>query len=231
MLKRAAALICVLILAVAAAGCGSERGEAPELSETASPEGFQQYVLPGGDVTFPYPTNWALIQRGAPGVATVASGGASVTLWGYISAAGVESVAAARGAQQRLVASLEQRDPNFKLSKANATTIGGSPAVVIEGTTVIAERPVRVRSVHLYRGAAEYVVDAFADPDVFERADREVFAKLVNGLRFRGQPQGAGSTPEANDPGTAPEAADPATPPTPPETPAPPATPPAVPPG
>lgn len=213
MLKRATALTCALLVALAAAGCGSERGEAPELGETAGPEAFQQFVLPGGDVTFPYPSNWALIQRGAPGVATVASGGASATVWAYRSAASVGSVAAAQGAKDRLVASLEQRDPKFKLSNARATTIAGTPAVVIEGATEIAGRPVRVRSVHLYRGPAEYVVDAFADPKVFARADREVFAKLVAGLRFGGQPQASGPTPETTTPGTPPETTTPGTPP------------------
>ncbi len=179
-MKRAAAIAACLALA----GCGSEGIEIEGDGETESPAGFQQYISPdGGTVTFPFPTNWAAITRQPPGAITIASGGASVTLWVYTQNAikgGVEQ------ARRRLVDSLQRRDPGFEPSSDKVTRISGLPAVEIRGSTEISGRPVEVRSVHIYGPAGEYVFDALAEPADFARADAEVFEPLLDGLKIKG---------------------------------------------
>ena len=47
----------------------------------------------------------------------------------------------------------------------------------------------RIRSAHLYRGGFEYVIDAIAEPGDFERANGEVFSKVLEELMLGGQPE------------------------------------------
>ncbi len=186
MQKLVAALALTLVLGIA--GCGNDPVPVPSLHATASPDGIKSFALPGGDVTFSYPANWALIAREPPGVATVASGGAQVTVWAYRTVSLVTNPATAAKALARLVASLKRRDPGFVVTKTDVTTVFQAPAVEIDGRSKIGGRPVAVRSVHIYSGVGEYVVDAFADPAVFDRADREVFQPLLVSLKVYGRP-------------------------------------------
>jgi hypothetical protein len=176
------------------AGCGAQRGQVPDLSQTESPDASVPFTLPDGDVTFTYPSNWAPVGRPPPGIATVASGGASFTVWAYESVAGVTDPSSTELARQRLLTSLRERDPTFKVSSSKVTKVDGAPAVEIRGSGQIGGRPMVTRSVHIYKGRGEYVFDAFADPDVFERANREVFDVALASLKVAGSPPARGET-------------------------------------
>ena len=68
--------------------------------------------------------------------------------------------------------------------------VGGSVAVEIVGRGRIAGEPVRTKSVHVYKGAAEYVIDAYARPKFFRRAETEAFNPLLATIRLGGFPEG-----------------------------------------
>jgi hypothetical protein len=181
----------ILVVALGLSACGSEPAQVPDIKKTPKPARFVPFIEPGGDVRFDFPKNWALIMRSPPGVATVASGGAAATVWAYRTVAVVTDAASAKRALARLVASLKRRDRNFRIVTAELTTVLDAPAVEIDGTTEIAGREVRVRSVHVYFGLGEYVFDAFADPGVFARANEEVFGPMLASLRLEGNPMAA----------------------------------------
>lgn len=178
-----------LSLCLSLVGCGNQPVAVPDLNRTASPGGFSRvFVGIGGDVKFTYRTNWALIPRDPPGVATVASGGASLTVWAYRAVAKVKSNRAAVLARDRLLASLRRRDPSFVLTGASVYPFFGAAAVEIDGRATIGGRSLVVRSVHIYRGLGEYVVDMLGDPPVFNAVNVEVFQPLLLSLRLRGRP-------------------------------------------
>jgi len=188
MRKLAPALIACLGLAA----CGTHPPEVPDVAETpATPTTYTNFTSPSRDVRFKHPDNWPLVPRPAPGVATVASGGASVTVWAYAATSPVVDNAQAQAALGRLLASLKRRDPGFRVTQAGLTTGYEGPAVQIEGATKIRGRPVRVRSVHVWVGAGEYVIDALAAPEAFQFAERAAFQPLLKSLRLGGQPTGA----------------------------------------
>ena len=61
----------------------------------------------------------------------------------------------------------------------------------IVGHGRIAGHKVRTKSVHVYKGAAEYVIDAYAGPRLFRRAETEAFDPLLATIRLAGFPEGA----------------------------------------
>ena len=91
----------------------------------------------------------------------------------------------------RLLASLQQRAPSFVVSRQPAPqgrrrrrrSRSSAPAVS-PGTAV------RTRSVHVYKGAAEYVIDAYARPKSFQQARTEAFDPMLATLRLGGFPEG-----------------------------------------
>jgi hypothetical protein len=198
----------ILTLCLPLAACGNHPVKVPDLSQTASPVGVRGFVSPGGDVAFSYPANWALVPRDPPGVATVASGGASATVWGYRTVSIVSTPQAAGLARDRFVASLKSRDPGFVITKTGLIQVFQAPAFEIEGQTRIGGQLLHIRSVHIFRGVGEYVVDMLADGPVFNRVNVQVFQPLLVSLRFYGRPPAAtggargGSSPSASGPTT-----------------------------
>jgi hypothetical protein len=176
-----------LSLCLVAGGCGNTPVALPDLGRTAFPAKLRAFAAPGGDVTFSYPQNWALIPRDPPGVATVASGGASITVWAYRAVAVVKTISEVTRARDRLLASLK-RDPSFTVLGASVYPLFRVPAVEIDGRTEIGGRRLGVRSVHVYRGSGEYVVDMLADPTAFNAANIEVLQPLLLSLRVFGRP-------------------------------------------
>jgi hypothetical protein len=203
-MRRTAAATVLLCCCPALAACGSHRAEPPKLDETAPPAKAVPYTSPSGDVSFSYPENWAIQGRGAPGVATVSTGGASATIWAYRSVSLVVDPATAQQALQRFLSSLKERDPSFAVTSTDVTTVFQRPAFEVQGTTVIQERPTRVRSVHAFNGVGEYVLDMLADPDKFDEINRTVFEPLLVSWKFFGNPpaaeEGAGGTSSPTSP-------------------------------
>jgi hypothetical protein len=184
--------------------CGSHGVSPPNLDVTPAPAAVTPYEEPGGDVTFSYPGNWLPQPRAAPGVVTVSTGSASLTIWAYRTVAVVPNEAAAAAARDRFVTSLTRRDPQFVLTSTGLITVFEAPAFEIRGTTSIDGHPTEVRSVHIFRGLAEYVVDMLSDPDQFATTNTEVFQPLLETLHFFGRPAAAAAQAAAPASPTAP---------------------------
>jgi hypothetical protein len=187
-------------LALGFTGCGAERGTAPDLPTTAvDPGKVELFVQEGEDVTFSYPQNWHFQERRPPGVATVATGGAEITVWAYRSQSTVVTVEDAAEAMDRYLASLKERDPAFRVQKSKTVSTATAYGFEVIGRTEISGRKVRVRSVHVYRGRGEYVVDAISDPEQFAEVNTEVMQPLLQSTFFVGFPRLADPVQEAGD--------------------------------
>jgi hypothetical protein len=182
------AFACLSLLVVA--GCGTERRATPP-EVAAVPEGTKTLTALDGDVVLRYPENWAKLEVTPPAAAEIGSGGAALTVWAYRAAAVVENRPQARAALDALVESLGRRARSVRVDDSRVTEVAGSEAVELLGESVISGRRVGFRSVHVYKGAGEYVIDAYSTPEQFDRVNNEVFGPVIGSISLGGNPPAA----------------------------------------
>lgn len=177
-----------LACAAAVAGCGAEQQQAPELDRPQRPAGSATLRFPAAGMTFAAPANWRLRERESPAVFTLASGTAQVNGFAYRRSEPLPARGPAlEAARERLVAEVRERDPRFRLTRARTASVDGAPAIELRGEQVIARQRYRTRSVHVFRGSAEYVLEALAEPRHFRLVDRGVLAPLLDSLEVTGR--------------------------------------------
>ena len=177
-------------LALAGAGCGNERKQPTGFSQLGEPLSLINFTAANGDVSFGHPSTWSVLNGTAPKVAQIASGTAVASVFAYPRTDLPQDRAGAEASRERLIASLKERDPSFDVEASRVRRVDGAVAVEIDGTGKIAGHRVRTKSVHVYKGAAEYVVDAYASPKAFKAADTEAFEPMLATLRVGGFPEG-----------------------------------------
>jgi hypothetical protein len=183
-LRPPAAAVALLLLA----GCGNERGEPPDLEAVGGGGEYVRFTSAGGTVSFRHPATWAANDAGAPQVAQVATGGALAAIYAYPRTDLGDDPASVREQRRRLVASLRERAPGFLVTGTRITEVDGVPAVEIRGRGTVAGRPVETRAVHVFERAVEYVVDAYARPEEFAKANRVGFELLLDSLQLSPRP-------------------------------------------
>jgi hypothetical protein len=191
--RRWLAWLAITPLAMAGAGCGNERNQPIGLSQLGPAVSLVNFTAPSGDVSFGHPSSWTVTTGALPEVAQVSSGSAVATIWAYPRTDLSQSSAGAEAARQRLLSSLQERTPSFDVQSSRVREVDGAPAVEIVGRGTIAGHEVRTKSVHVYKGGAEYVIDAYARPRSFRRAETEAFNPLLATIRLGGFPEGRSS--------------------------------------
>lgn len=91
-----------------------------------------------------------------------------------------------RTAMRRLVRAAEDRDESFELRESTTTEVDGSRAIELVGDQTISSGRLRIRSLHVYEGTAEYVLELLAPREEFARLDRALFPRLKKGLTVTG---------------------------------------------
>ncbi len=175
---------------MACGGCGNERAQPTGLKQLGPQVSLVNFTVPGGDVSFGHPSTWSVTVGTLPKLAQISSGSAVATVYAYPRTDIPEDSAAAEAARGRLLASLHERAPSFEVGSSRVRDVGGSVAVEIIGRGRIAGHRVQTKSVHIYKGAAEYVIDAYARPRFFRRAETEAFNPLLATIRVGGFPEG-----------------------------------------
>lgn len=71
----------------------------------------------------------------------------------------------------------------------NAETgeVAGAPAIDVRGEQVISKRRLRVRSVHVFDGEIEYVIEAIAPPRDHRLVATRVLEPLLRSLEIEGE--------------------------------------------
>jgi hypothetical protein len=174
---------------VACAGCGNARSQ-PVLGQLSPPLSLVNFTAAGGDVSFGHPSTWTVATGSAPEVARISSGAAVATIYAYPRTDLPEGAAGAEASRQRLLSSLAQRAPSFHVDSSRLRKVDGAEAVEILGHGKIAGHPVRSQSVHVYKGAAEYVIDAYSRPKIFHQAQAEAFDPMLATMTLGGFPEG-----------------------------------------
>ena len=188
--RRWLAWLAIPALAVAGAGCGNARNEPTGLSQLGRQVSLVNFVAPSGDVTFGRPSTWSVTGGALPKVAQISSGEAVATVFAYPRTDLPDDPAGVEASRQRLILSLHDRDPSFEVERSRLRKVDGAEAVEIVGRGRVAGQKVKTKSVHVYKGAAEYVIDAYARPHQFRRADTEAFEPLLATIRLGGFPEG-----------------------------------------
>jgi hypothetical protein len=188
--RRRLAWLGVIALALASAGCGNERNHPTGLSQIGPPISLVNFSSANGDVSFGRPSTWTVIGGTLPKVAQISSGTAVATVFAYPRTDLPQDPAGAEASRVRLIDSLRKRSPSFHVDSSRIRKVDGSVAVEIDGTGRIAGERVRTKSVHVYKGAAEYVIDAYSKPKTFKAADAEAFQPMLATIRLGGFPVG-----------------------------------------
>ena len=136
------------------------------------------------EVVLRHPRGWVARSGLSPLVAQVATGGAQVSIFAYPRTDIPESESEVEEARDKLIRSLGERAPGFLIVRTRIGEVDGAPSVEIRGRGVVAGMPVETRSVHVYKDEVEWVVDAFARPSQFDRANRIGFGPLIASLQL-----------------------------------------------
>ena len=187
---RRLAWFAIPALLIGGAGCGNERSQPAGLDQLGEQISLVNYSAPGGDVSFGRPSTWIVTAGALPKVAQISSGSAVATVFAYPRSDLPQDRAGAEASRKRLIASLGKRAPSFEVERSRVREVGDAVAVEIVGRGRIAGQPVKTKSVHVYKGAAEYVIDAYARPGFFRRAETEAFNPLLATIRLGGFPEG-----------------------------------------
>lgn len=173
----------LLLACLALPGCGAELREPGDPFAVEPPRGERSETL--GSARFERPANWSFSRDAAPRLFTLRSGEALVVAWAYARSEPLpEPGPAVERARRSLVEEVRRRDPAFELAGSRVLEVADAPAVEVTGSQTISRRELRVRSVHVYRGGFEIVIEALAPEESFERVDRQVLQPLLRSLRI-----------------------------------------------
>jgi hypothetical protein len=129
------------------------------------------------------PDNWANTRSRAPLLGTVSSGSAVIALWRYPRTEALPGDPTALAtARTALIAAARSHDPGLRLIRSTVTRAAGAPAIELDAIEQISGQLRRVRSVHVYEGGVELVLEEYAPPSIFHDVDHSVFSPVRRSL-------------------------------------------------
>lgn len=160
---------------VLAGGCGSQRREAVTRSTEPAAQSKQVRFAKAG-LAVSLPRNATVIRDAPlPSVFKATVGEPFLSAFAYRRSEQLPRTSgeleAARG---RLVRTVAQREPGYRLIRSGVTTVDGARAVEIVGRQLLSRRRVQVRSLHVFKGSAEYVIEVVSPVQQFTRFDAAV---------------------------------------------------------
>ena len=92
-----------------------------------------------------------------------------------------------RDARRRLVRTTRGRDDGYRLERSRTTEVDGARAIELLGEQTLGRTRLRIRSLHVYRGNGEYVIEVAAPRRSFARFDRAVTPLIEQSLDVTGR--------------------------------------------
>jgi hypothetical protein len=186
-MRRPAVATACAALACPLAACGADRAAAPR---TTVEPGDQTHRIsyPRAGMSISVPAYAALERRRYPEVFRVSVGESFIAAFAYrrreqIPRTGGELQAARR----RLVAQVHRRSRGFRLIRPRVTRVAGASAVELLGDQTISRAGLRTRSLHVFKGDGEYVIDMLSPVRRFRSTNRAFFTPAARSLRVTGR--------------------------------------------
>jgi hypothetical protein len=178
------AVLCAL--PIVAVGCGNSRTPVPSLTAPSSPHGFRTVNYDRADrISLTVPADWTAVKAKAPLLGTVSSGAATIALWRYQRA---KPLARNRASLESALKAIEDaaraKDPSLHEIRSAVTKADGKPAVELDVIERVGSQIRRVRSLHVYSGATELVLEEYAPSALFHSVDHTVFSPVRRSLKF-----------------------------------------------
>lgn len=180
----------VLALAAAAAAlaaCGNEAGGRLDSLSLDPAAGTRDVAFEDVGLELAVPSNFAVTSSEPPGVFRASFGDGFLSAFAYRRS---EQLPAGRRelqrARERLGRAAKDREGRFRLIRSRTLRVAGEPAVELLGDQSISRVRLRTRSLHVYAGDAEYVIELAAPRPDFARLDRRVFGTIRRTLEVTG---------------------------------------------
>jgi hypothetical protein len=181
------AIPALLVLALAAAGCGAERGESVAF-EVTEPGSFKTNRFADVGLSVSLPADGGVTKRDPPGVFRSSLGSAYVAVFAYRRKEPIpKNDGELRQAQRRLLRAIGERSDTWKLIRARRTRVDGARAIELLGDQTVSRGRLRGRSLHVYRGTGEYVIELEAPVGDFRAADERIFRQVLRSLKLDGR--------------------------------------------
>jgi hypothetical protein len=191
--RRVPALLVLCLTLVSTAGCGNDRGT----ERTAGPgaglapvpdERFQAHRYRAAGLSLELPRNVRVARAERPGVFRAALGEGFVSAFAYRRREQLPRNARELAqARRRLVRAVRRRARGYRLVSSRVTRVDGARAIELVGDQTISQRRLRTRSLHAFRGSAEYVIEVAAPVEYFRRFDGGVTPRLRRTLNLTGR--------------------------------------------
>ena len=182
---------CALALALALpslAGCGNERAGSTRIFDARAGEGTQRLRYPETGLSVQLPKAFVVFDADAPQVFRASLEDAFVSGFAYRRDEQLPKTRdQLRTARDRLVKAAQKRDRTFRLRASKLTRAAGAPAIELVGEQTISRGRLRLRSLHVYKGSAEYVLELGAPVREFARLDRRTTAGVRRSLKVTGR--------------------------------------------
>jgi hypothetical protein len=176
----------VLAAALLAAGCGSEPQEPPDVGTPGPPGALTELEFDEEGVRLQVPSAWKL-QRGpeeGPLLATLTSGRATIAVWRYPRTEPLpRTTKDLEATKDSLIAAVTTRDPEYAVTASRILRGQTRRGVELIGTGTNSGFERRARSLHLFGGGAEVVLDQYATAEEFPSLDADVFRVVAQSLR------------------------------------------------
>jgi hypothetical protein len=184
---RALTACLAVVLAAALAACGAERSAPPAATVGKdTPTKRHRFAPAGVEITLPETST--VIRHKAPAVFRAGLGQAYLAVFAYRRAEQLPRGARElRAARRRLVREIRRRDRRFKVASSRSIRVAGARAVEVVGEQRIAHGTFRTRSLHVYKGRGEYVIDMLAPTAEYARVSRTFFEPALRTVRLSGK--------------------------------------------
>ena len=165
--------------ALVLAGCGNEKERGGSFGFNPSKESRDVRFAESG-MTLAFPVKGVPLRRAkSPGVFRAAIGQGVVAGFAYRRREQLpRDERELKQALRRLKRAARERSDSLKVISARTTRIAGARSVELLADQTLSRGRLRTRSVHVYKGEAEYVIEILAPRDEFDKLDR-TFTPLV----------------------------------------------------
>jgi hypothetical protein len=188
--RLARVLLAGALAGLALAGCGAETQDPlPETVPADAPRRHHEFRRAGLEIDLPRD---AFFQpRRAPGLFRCSVGQSFVAAFAYRRREQLpRNQRELQAARRRLVAEVRRRDKRFEVIRSRVTRVAGARAVELVGDQRLGGLAMRTRSVHVYKGRAEYVLDMLAPVRLYRVQNANFFTPAVRSLKVTGRVRG-----------------------------------------